>query len=436
MHDARLVAEFPERGLRKGDGSICSTKGNDLGVDLSVFSSAGLDKSWCRFTCPKPITELDNSIRHRFSTGKTLLQSLLLIGLCSTPNAHAYSEGGHYYTLLALFDSNAKAAPSSKLSEMKLQALCSELPDMAQELDAITQRVRVLQSRKDLLWGLSGQCQTTVSSHMVASQYYLHALSGAPADRIRSAANAIVKAIDGDLAKLGTKQSQERRNLICARGLAAHLYGDTFAHVKLSSEKSLFYSTTLNTEMYETGLGHARDGHNPDYLYGHTIDIDKWPRWAQDASANIATGSDATNTLKSHLPCPGQIAACEEPARIRLQDLVTMKDALMIPDMQQRIAAGSKGIGGMERSTNCEDVINSIFPNTNDRPQCDASWKSYLQKAIPVFNNLGIDPTTRPHAMAGKDCSAWQCTGGASYSSESAGACTIRDELRFGREQP
>jgi hypothetical protein len=370
-----------------------------------------------------------------FSSIKRAVRTLLFSGLCATLNAHAYSEGGHYYTLLALFNSNAKTIPPYKLSEMKLEALCTELPDMAQEFDAVTQRVHVLQSRKDNLWGLLGQCQTTVSSHMVASQYYLHALSGAPANRIRNAAKAIVKSIDDDLAKLGTKQSQQRRNLICARGLAAHLYGDTFAHVKLSSEKSLFSSSTLNTEMYETGLGHARDGHNPDYLYGHNINIDKWPQWAQDASANIATGSDATLTLNAHQPCRDTMATCEEPARLRLQDLVIKKE-LMLPDMPDRIASGKKGIGGMERSTSCDDVVNSALPNSNERPQCDLAWKNYLEKAIPIFYSLDIDPTVRPRAMAGKSCSAWQCTGSSSYNNEAASACTISDELRFGREQP
>ena len=408
---ARLNAESPNRSWRRDSTQrreyrqqhTCSIRGNHLGSPI---------------------------------TGISFL--LLFAGLCAATNAQAYNEGGHYYTLLALFDSQAKAAPENELHEMKLQAVCTELPDMSRELDAISQRVRVLKDMRDNLWGLLGQCQTSVSSHMVASQYYLHALSGTPTYRIREAANAIIKAIDDDLANLGVRQSQRRRNLLCARGFAAHLYGDTFAHVKLSSEKSGFFSNSILREMYQTGLGHLRDGHDPDYLYGHTIGIDKWPQWLQDASANIVAGSDPGSALKSHQPCSDTLAKCEEPARQRLVDILTMKNKLMVSDMQQRIASGNTGIGGIERATTCDDVINSIFPDANDRPQCDSAWKNYLEKAIPIFYNLSIDPTARPDAFAAKSCSAWHCASNSSYNGEAPGTCgvEITDDLSFGREQP
>lgn len=369
---------------------------------------------------------------------KAFAQSLLLVWLCTAIDALAYNEGGHYYTLLALFDSHAHAVPESKLRDMKLQGLCSELPDMAEELDAITQRVRVLKSWQDYLWGLSGQCQTTVSSHMVATQYYLHGLSGAPADRIRNAAKIVLNRLDDDLAGLGTGPSQARRNLICARSFAAHLYGDTFAHVRLSSERPGLFSRVVMTEMYQTGLGHVRDGHDPDYLYGHRIDIDKWPRWVLDAAIYIATGADPARVLDTHRPCRDSLAACEEPARQRLEDLLTMKEQLMVTDMPQRNASGRTGIGGMERATTCDEVVSSIFPDANDRPQCDIAWKTYLDKAIRVFHEQGIDPSARPDAKAGKSCTAWRCSGSTRYNGEAPNTCTVDivDELSFGREQP
>ena len=366
---------------------------------------------------------------------KILSLMSLLAGLCTAIDAHAYNEGGHYYTLLALFDSQARSAPEYQISEMKLQALCAELPDMAKELDAITQRVRVLGSGKDFLWGLLGQCQSTVSSHMVTAQYYLHGLSGAPAYLIREAAKDIINNIDGDLAKLGIRQSPERRNLICARGFAAHLYGDTFAHVRLSSENTKFFSNFIDREMYPTGLGHLRDGHNPDYLYGHKIEDDQWPHWVLDAAGNIAKGSDPAQTLNSHLPCQGNIEKCEEPARDRLEHLVTVKK-LLVPGMQDRIANGSTGIGGIERSTTCDQIVSQIFTDPNDRPQCDSAWNNYLAEAIPVFQKLGIDPASRPNASAGKNCSAWHCAGNSSYGSEASSSCTIDDKLQFGSERP
>ena len=103
------------------------------------------------------------------NTVSGLTHVLLLIWLGFAANANAYNEGGHYYTLLALFDSIATTPTEEHLREIKLEAFCAELPDLARELDAISQRVRVLESTGDNLWGLLGRCQTNVSSHMVSS---------------------------------------------------------------------------------------------------------------------------------------------------------------------------------------------------------------------------------------------------------------------------
>jgi hypothetical protein len=209
--------------------------------------------------------------------------------------------------------------------------------------------------------------------------------------------------------------------------------------VKLSSENPGLVFRIIRsgkTEMYDTGLAHVRDGHEPDYLYGHKIDIDRWPQWVHDAASNIAFGSDPAPALNLHQPCQGKIATCEEPARLQLEHLLTMKDQLMVPGLQTLITTSKSGLGGLERSTKCDDFVNSAFPNANERPQCEISWKTYLAKAIPVFYKFGIDPTSQPDATAGKNCSAWRCTGNKTYDGELPGSCKfeIIDDLRFGLE--
>ena len=92
---------------------------------------------------------------------------LICLSVCS--DVYAYNDTGHYYTLLAVIDSGLPStAPKQTLDEIRIEAFCAELPDLALELDAITQRVRVLESTRDFLWGLRGQCRTKESSHMVA----------------------------------------------------------------------------------------------------------------------------------------------------------------------------------------------------------------------------------------------------------------------------
>jgi hypothetical protein len=367
-----------------------------------------------------------------------LIHIWLFAWLANAADAYAYNEAGHYYTLLALFDSRlSNATPQESLSEIRLETFCAELPDLAQEFDAITQRTRVFESSTDYLWGLSGQCQSPVSSHMVASQYYLHGLAGTPAPALRAAARDIFASIDDELQKQGPA-SEQRRNLICARGLAAHLYGDSFAHVRLKSEKPGFFSSIIETEMYDTGLGHARDGHEPDYLYGHNISVDKWPEWVADAGTLIATGADTRHVLDTHIGCANNsYADCDVHDEGMLENLIHMKATVMV-DMKNLLANGNTGIGNMERATTCAKVVETAFPDVGDRPNCGDTWKFYLEKAVPAFFEQGIDPTSRSKASAGKSCSAWRCRGKTSYGGESPSSCKaeITDDIKFGRDEP
>ena len=366
---------------------------------------------------------------------KHIARVFLLLGAAALPNAQAYNEGGHYYTLLALYDSLASSASAEKISEIKLEAFCAELPDLAQELDAVTQRVRVLKSTRDNLWGLLGSCQTTVSAHMVATQYYLHGLAGTPAAQNRNAALQLLQATDSDLRapKLGRAQ---RRQLLCARGFAGHLYGDSYAHVKLSSERAGLFYAAPHPQMYATGLGHARDGQYPDYLYGHSLDGDRWPQWVSDASAALVTGANSKPLLANLNGCAdSNIANCEEEAQKKLISLLQTKN-LAVANMQQLLENGNSGFAQMERTTTCDSMLAAAFPQARERPQCNQVWAYYLQKAIPVFNALGLDPGAGSNARVAHSCSAWRCSGSASYAGEQPASCAIevRDQLEYGSQ--
>ena len=215
------------------------------------------------------------------------------------------------------------------------------------------------------------------------------------------------------------------------------MYGDSFAHVKLPFWKFSFLAKGDQTEMYDTGIGHLRDGSGPDYLYGHKSEINMWPRWVLDASNYVVKSAHTKRVLDTHVDIQGgKIGDNEEPARKRLEDLLQMKAKIMVSDMQNMLAEGTTGIDGMERATSCDTVVARVFPDVNDRPQCSDAWRIYLEKAVPVFYNQGIDPTSRSNAGADTSCSAWRCSDKSTYGRESPSSCVVKivDELRFGME--
>ena len=102
---------------------------------------------------------------------------------------------------------------------------------------------------------------------MVASQFYLHALTGAPPESVRNAANQMISDLDTSIQALEKQKAantQDIVNLWCARGFAIHLLGDTYAHATLDKPSVL----------YDPGLGHLRDGHERHSELGTTQRID------------------------------------------------------------------------------------------------------------------------------------------------------------------
>lgn len=62
-------------------------------------------------------------------------------------NSLAYDFGGHHYTLSAAFHDDSNGSKSEDYKPLReLEAFCSELPDLSQELDATTQRIHVARS--------------------------------------------------------------------------------------------------------------------------------------------------------------------------------------------------------------------------------------------------------------------------------------------------
>jgi hypothetical protein len=138
-------------------------------------------------------------------------------------------------------------------------------------------------------WWLSVGDGTDIQ-RMVAVQQLLHGLTGGEATALQDVAEKTVKRLAKPIVDRGgrTPTSDE----LCALGFAYHLLGDSFAHQTIDKPK------TGEWRMYETGYGHLRDFHNPDYpLYDLTGVHTRWDAW----SKYTTNGGLYAGTFDGHL---------------------------------------------------------------------------------------------------------------------------------------
>ena len=309
--------------------------------------------------------------------------------------AAAYEIGGHHFTLAAIY-SAGKTSWTSNHREKVLELFCAELPDLAMELDAITQRVHVLQARGEWRWGLFGQCTGPKSHHMFATQYYLHSLTGdgpsatrsSADERIRCAAKKIVDDIDGAYKK--STDETERATLSCARGFAAHLLGDSFAHSQLHSPG----------HRYPPGLGHWADNHDPDYMLSRDITGSTnghWEHWIKRATEILAAGSQppaafgesAKAVLATQQSTPSRDFG-EQALMDKLVPMVPSSWRNYEPPLEQWRPPDLRNIVLTER---CDDQLTKGLKNyAGVQPSCAAVWDYYLKAAIAAFAVNHMDP--------------------------------------------
>ena len=323
-------------------------------------------------------------------------------------SADAYDIGGHHYTISAILAAASPAAPPTANSPPGsapgvmnqvnpyevLESFCVELPDLVAEVDAITQRIHVLKSGSDWLWGVAGRCTTSRSRHMLAAHWYVHGLTGMKTNDVRTTAETLIGVLQRKAARAPDPRS--RANLTCAAGFGFHLLGDTFAHSRLDKPEQL----------YPPGTGHWHDKHTPDYML--TRDIrnialgSRWSDWVRaasqmldrpDASArlgqisqpilqNIQQQADdfGDTVLMSHLIYSISHENQWEPYAPRLETWSTGNwygDISAWP-CSKVIAAGANGRG--------------VPPIAGAVPDCNAVWDAYLEAAIPIFASAHLDP--------------------------------------------
>jgi hypothetical protein len=362
-----------------------------------------------------------------------LLAALFII---IPPTDWAYDMAGHYYTHAAILSH----AYTNSVDPFRLtESFCAELPDLAYELDATVQRVRVLKDSQ-YQWGMIGRCTTRPCVHMVAVQFYLHGLTGTRPESVRSAATTMINILEDRIKQLrrlpGQKSQQEIINIWCMRGFAIHLLGDTYAHTMLGDTNTL----------YKLGLGHAKDKHEPDYVFrrGET----HWVNWVNDLSAYLGANNLQTAQIKAVKPAkPNTRKKSEEE---QLQDECAIQTQLTnhankdwipwLPQIEDWAASAcptqpqSRGtvdiFSGLwsPRLNTCQNVIergpdtpvNTVrslanvlgtLPIPLPVPQCDKVWEGYLALAYDIFNSQQSEKSFwgSENKLNPEDLSYWGC---------------------------
>lgn len=346
----------------------------------------------------------------------------IILLLCMLSPVAAFQFGGHYPTLTNEL-SEAYAHNDNNFGYKVIEAVCTEIPDLSQEFDAITQRWNVVKSIENFAWSFNGTCTGDKSLQMVQTQFYLHGLTGLSSDGAEGGAIKIIRSIDGDIRQ--TSEPRKLSNLYCARGFAVHLLGDTIAHTRLD------WKGPANGErvLYDTGMGHFRDDVSPDFMlkrsvigaYSSTIydPIVTYDHWTEIIAKDVLyaptpeVGSQARNLAKKLMPdflklpevraATDPLGHIEDPqgsiektrlADKRIEDVFSnaleegtaqkWKDALVesLKSLDNEIF---KTRSCNEQLQNALGLRRGNMPAAPPLPDCNVVWRDYLRRAQSLF---------------------------------------------------
>ena len=302
----------------------------------------------------------------------TRLAFALLLVLPAT--ARAYQESGHFYTVVSALESHTPAYDPAQARQARVVGFCAQLPDLASELDAITARVH-LSVWEQFSWGLLSQCAGEQVHRMVATQHYVHALTGADH---RTTLTALQQTAQQLLAQM--RQDPNDWTRACALGVAMHGVGDAFAHSRLDRGEV----------QYPTGLGHFRDKTHPDHPLYDPARFELYKTYLQQVNTSLGVAlSDA------------QLARIDAVGQTLLQQAERDKDY----DEPQLIAA-LRGLWGnqaadwapydptLERvhagqwvlTQTCSSVVSQYATVLGVHLDCAAVWRTYFSVARAAFS--------------------------------------------------
>lgn len=318
-----------------------------------------------------------------------LLAGILGAAVALSRSSPGYNYDGHFYTAVAVEHDDDPPLSGTARDEAILIGFCSEVPDLADDLEAITLRVKEIPSLTGTLWGAFGSCLGQGVRRMATVHQFVHALTGSPAQNVTDAAVDLIKTLRG-----GQDPGKFDPTRACAIGFGLHLLGDSFAHRRLDQPD----------RTYPPGLGHFRDGHDPDYI---ELRPSLWEQYTRSLASALDLRIDGAHWAALDRVAPSNAANGTEENGFNTKEIVAALEGLLGQDMP--LWAGYhppvedlNNSGGLIASyilaKSFDDIVTKEYPELQSHGKLafDDVWRLYLPAAVAAFKRHDVSTVCAP----------------------------------------
>jgi hypothetical protein len=321
--------------------------------------------------------------------GIAVLAGVLGGAVALSQSSLGYNHDGHFYTAVAVEHDDDPPLSGTVRDEAILIGFCGQVPDLADDLDAITLRMKEIPSVAGTLWGGFGLCLGQGVRRMATAHQFVHALTGSPAQNVTEAAVDLI-------ATLRSGQTPGKFDPIraCAIGFGVHLLGDSFAHRRLDQPD----------QTYPPGLGHFRDGHDPDYI---ELRPSLWEQYTRTLASALDVRIDGAHWAALDQVAPSNAANGTEENGFNTKEIVAALEGLLGPDAP--LWAGyhppvedlnnSDGlIASYVLTKSFDDIVTKDYPELQSHGKFtfDEVWALYLPAAVAAFKRHDVSTVCDP----------------------------------------
>jgi hypothetical protein len=318
-----------------------------------------------------------------------LFIAILCASLATSKPSIGYNHDGHFYTAAVLENDRVPAFAGIERDEAILIAFCTQLPDLAEDLDAITLRAKEIPSIPGTLWGGFGVCLGPGVRRMATVHQYVHALTGSAAQNVTDAAVDLIKTL-----RAGRIAGTFDPKRACAIGLGLHLLGDSFAHRRLDRPD----------RTYPPGLGHFRDGHDPDYL---ELRPALWRRYAGTMADALDLNIDPAHWSALDAMQQSNAGKADEDNGFQTTQIVADLKTLLGSNAQswagysppvEQLGKNDGLIAQYILDKSFDDIVTKDYPQlqSHGRFTFDEVWGLYLPEAVAAFKRHGVSTLCDP----------------------------------------
>jgi hypothetical protein len=305
-------------------------------------------------------------------------------------SAAAYEVAGHYYTMTLLMKELLPQQLQEKQSS--LVAFCAQLPDIAEELDALeVYKEAASNPIAWAAWGSNEKVWNKSVAQMIAVQQLLHGLTGGNAKELQAVARDLVKELSLNISsRPGGAPPSAATSGLCALGFALHLYGDSFAHRQLDNQEF----------MYPTGRGHAGDGHKPDRPLSSSNRTLDWEGYLLQGAGHLGSFTLGRSVQSNETPAARKLQADGKATWWNNYGEGLLREVLVQRIPRERIEQFNPPIHE-QKTARCQSYVNDVFKAGHfaklEPLRCAAAWSFFYSKAKGVFDRYpdAIAPESR-----------------------------------------